>query len=126
MPWAIAAIYWGYMATPADLEMWHLKYKGEEWYTQGMTPGFAVPAGDLGFSVSVFVACAIVCLGMIILRRKTVGCELGGPPASKYGFAAFFVLLWFVYIAFSASASYGAIPTSVTHFISNAMAYYYP
>merc|ERR1740130_2611210 len=22
MPWAIAAIYWGYMATPADLEMW--------------------------------------------------------------------------------------------------------
>ena len=125
MPWAIAAVYWSYMATPADLKMWHLKYKDEEWYTQGMTPGFAVPAGDLGFSVSVFVACAIVCLGMIILRRKTVGCELGGPPASKYGFALFFVLLWFVYIAFSASASYGAIPTSITHFVSNAMAYYY-
>ena len=91
-----------------------------------MTPGFAVPAGDLGFSVSVFVATAIVCLGLIILRRKVEGAELGGPPASKYGLALFFVLLWFVYIAFSAASSYGAIPTSVTHFVSNAMAYYFP
>ena len=126
LPWAIAALYWCYLATPADLEAWHLKYRGEEWYTPGMTPGFAVPAGDLGFSVSVFVATAIVCLGLIILRRKVEGAELGGPPASKYGLALFFVLLWFVYIAFSAASSYGAIPTSITHFVSNAMEYYFP
>ena len=48
------------------------------------------------------------------------------PSASKYGLAFFFVLLWFVYIAFSAASSYGAIPTSVTHFVSNAMEYYFP
>ena len=122
LPWAMAALYWSYMATPADLEDWHIKYKAEKWYTEGMTPGFAVPAGDLGFSVSVFVACAIACLGLIIVRRKTEGCELGGPAVSKYGYATLFVFLWFVYIGASSACSYGLINTEITHFIESMMA----
>ena len=31
---------------------------------------FAVPAGNLGFSVLVFALCAITCIGSLILRRK--------------------------------------------------------
>ena len=35
--------------------------------------GFAVPAGDLGFSVGVFVGCALVCIAVLAVRRSLVG-----------------------------------------------------
>ena len=43
--------------------------------------GFAVPAGDLSFSVIVFSACACTTLGTLVLRRMVLGYELGGTPA---------------------------------------------
>ena len=45
-----------------------------------MPVGFAVPAGDLAYSVEVFCSVSTVCLGVLILRRKVIGFELGGPP----------------------------------------------
>ena len=53
----IAALYWSINGSdPAHHAAWHAKYKSEDWYTtggwhEGMTPAFAVPAGELGFSV---------------------------------------------------------------------------
>lgn len=41
-------------------------------------PGYYVPAGSLGFSVIVFIACAIVCIITLLARRYIVGGELGG------------------------------------------------
>ena len=79
MPWALAAIYWSYGASPAALDAWHARYAREEWYYEGMAAGFAVPAGDLGFSVGVFSTCAVGCLLLLVLRRATLGYELGGP-----------------------------------------------
>ena len=38
---------------------------------------------------------------MIMLRRRVIGYELGGPPMFAYLTGAFFVALWFVYIAMS-------------------------
>ena len=62
---------------------------------------FVVPAGDLGFSVTVFCGCGVACLGTLVARRKLVGGCLGGPSTSKKATAVFFLGLWCVYIAMS-------------------------
>ena len=59
--------------------------------------GFAVPAGELGFSVGVFSCAALICLGVLMLRRATLGYELGYAYTKPT--AAFFIFLWFGYIA---------------------------
>ena len=108
MPWAAAAVYWAYQGQANEAE-WRARYRAEPWYSESMPVGFAVPAGDLGFSVGVFTVCALTCLGCVILRRALIGCELGGPTWSRYASALFFVLLWFVYIGCSAASSYGLL-----------------
>ena len=107
LPWAAAALYWAYSATEADHDTWRLTYSKEPWYVEGMQVAFAVPAGDLGFSVAVFCVAASTCLGTLLVRRCTVGGELGGPAVPKYGSALFFVFLWVVYVALSSGAAYG-------------------
>jgi solute carrier family 8 (sodium/calcium exchanger) len=39
---------------------------------------YEVPAGDLTFSVAVFLSCAIVGFVILIIRRSVLGGELGG------------------------------------------------
>ena len=96
----IAAIYWSTVQRGSEAAIaWHARYASEPWYTPGMPIGFAVPAGDLGFSVGVFCVCAIICLLTLVLRRATIGFELG--MAHREATAGFFVLLWFVYIGAS-------------------------
>ena len=97
LPWAVAAIYWSFFAAVETESAWHARYGGEPWYSPGMPVGFAVPAGELGFSVGVFSACALVCLMTLILRRAVLGFELGHSLTVPT--AALFVGLWFVYIA---------------------------
>ena len=109
LPWMIGALYWSRKgATPE----WAARYPDQAaLYPQG---GFVVPAGDLGYSVTVFCVCAVTCLGTLTLRRSVLGGELGGPSwaaASSGGplqlllqkrvVAALFVLLWGVYIVAS-------------------------
>lgn len=62
-----------------------------------------VPAGDLAYSVRVFCATSAICLCLLILRRKVIGFELGGPPILKWITFWVFVALWFVYIFLSIS-----------------------
>ena len=78
------AVYWNIKgATPE----WVAKYSATPdlmrdvvlAYPEG---GFAVPAGDLGFSVIVFFACATLTLGALAFRRKTSGGEVGGPKSN--------------------------------------------
>jgi len=107
LPWALAALYWSFGASPAALDAWHARYAREEWYYEGMAAGFAVPAGDLGFSVAVFSACAVGCLLLLVLRRATLGYELGGPDGPKYASAIFLGILWMGYIGLSSAAAYG-------------------
>ena len=66
-----------YADDPELAAAWHAKYAGEAWHSPDMAIGFAVPAGDLGYSVAVFTVCALVCLGTLILRRAVLGFELG-------------------------------------------------
>jgi solute carrier family 8 (sodium/calcium exchanger) len=57
LPWAIACTYW----QSNNLGDYH------------------VPAGDLAFSVFIFLMVAIVCFIILIGRRIVIGGELGGP-----------------------------------------------
>jgi len=71
-----------------------------------MPVGFAVPAGDLAYSVSVFSTCAVLVLSLLVARRYMYGYELGGPAVPKIVSASVMVSLWLVYIALSVIKSY--------------------
>jgi solute carrier family 8 (sodium/calcium exchanger) len=113
LPWLIGSIYWAVQGRTADwekaVEDTYLKaYNKEEanvefqkFLRDNPDGGFYVRAGDLGFSVVVFCCCALVCLGVLALRRKAFGGELGGPFLPKVFSAGFFVLLWAIYILIS-------------------------
>ncbi|KAF1758445.1 hypothetical protein GCK72_014903 [Caenorhabditis remanei] len=81
LPWVIASLYWA--------------SKGES---------FRVDAGDLGFSVTVFMICSVLFLVVLVLRRKLElfgKGELGGPFGPKTLSTLFFVSLWIVYVSLS-------------------------
>ena len=80
LPWLIATIYEG-----------GTDYGDDERF-------YYVPAGALGFSVIVFVACATTCIAFLLVRRCVVEGELGGSAFGRYGSCAFLCTLWFVYI----------------------------
>jgi len=76
-------------------------------YFNGST--FQVKAGDLGFSVGLFTALSVVCLGLIVARRLLAVCgkaELGGPVVVKYVCGAFMIALWFIYVIVSSLKAY--------------------
>lgn len=91
LPWVIAAIY-------------NESSRG--------TPYF-VPAGNLGFSVIMFLSCATCCFMVLIGRRCVIGAELGGPAGSRYCTATICVVLWLIYIIMNTLSAYGAINFSV-------------
>lgn len=86
LPWLVASIYWA--------------SKGQS---------FAVPAADLGFSVTVFMCCSVVFLIVLMLRRTSAifgKAELGGPVGPKFATGLLFVALWLVYVALSVWDTY--------------------
>jgi len=99
LPWAVAAIYWSYFQTSEH--EWRQRYQHEAWYTPSMPVGFAVPAGDLAFSVTVYSVCAVVTLATLFLRRACLGYELGGSRSIAFATSLFFVGLWLLYIGAS-------------------------
>ena len=86
LPWTIAAIY--YKATGGR--------------------DYVVPGGSLGFSVTIFTAVAIVAIAVLLVRRRSVGAELGG--AGKKQVAMLFGFLWLLYVTLSSLQEYGHIP----------------
>lgn len=70
---------------------------------------FEVPAGDLAFSVAMYLMTSICCFIILIARRFIIGGELGGPKTSAYASAALLVSLWFIYVLFSTLKAYGVI-----------------
>ena len=90
LPWVITTFY---------------KYTDEE--TGEVIPGYYVPAGSLGFSVVVFIACAVLCIIVLLARRVIVGGELGGGQMGRSISACFLCSLWFIYVILSALQAYG-------------------
>jgi len=79
LPWVIACQYW-------------------DKHNLG---NYKVPAGNLSFSVMVFLIVAVICFMILVARRIIIGGELGGPPASRYLSCGVLIFLWLVYIVLS-------------------------
>jgi solute carrier family 8 (sodium/calcium exchanger) len=109
LPWLIGSIYWAVAGTNSPgYGKWQVlygtgssKYPSLQLDSAYPNAAFAVPAGNLGFSVLVFALCAITCIGSLILRRKVFGGELGGPRPYAILSSGFFVALWFLYVTLS-------------------------
>lgn len=97
LPWMMGAIFW---ARNGATDEWRGRIRPDivAAYPEGI---FVVEAGDLSFSVSVFTACALVCIITLALRRKAYGGELGGPKGGKVVTCVLLVGLWVTYIALS-------------------------
>ncbi|XP_063058507.1 solute carrier family 8 member 4a [Engraulis encrasicolus] len=87
--WTIAAVYW--------------RSKGQR---------FIVPPGSLAFSVTVFTIMAVLCVLMLLYRRRqsVAGGELGGPRSVKLLTSLLFVSLWLIYIMLASLEAYCKIP----------------
>jgi solute carrier family 8 (sodium/calcium exchanger) len=85
LPWVIATVYYSK----------HMKNE------DGSPMPYKVPAGELAYSVFVFLIVATCCFILLFIRRKVIGGELGGPNCSKYMSSAFLVILWLMYIILS-------------------------
>jgi len=105
LPWMFAAIAWAAQSDGVN-EKWQSRFQFDPELSWLGAPGsrqqaFVVKAGSLAFSVGVFSSCAVVCIGILAVRRMFCGGELGGAKRSKYASAACLVLLWLLYIALS-------------------------
>ena len=81
-----------------------ITYTDEE---KGVIDGYYVPAGSLGFSVVVFIICAVLCVIVLLVRRWIVGGELGGGQLGRSVSAVFLCSLWFIYVIMSTLQAYG-------------------
>lgn len=70
---------------------------------------FEVPPGTLAMSVTVYCIEAVICVAVLVLRRK-IGGELGGPMKYRIPTTILFVFLWVTYIIISSMVSYCYIP----------------
>ena len=69
---------------------------------------YYVPGGSLGFSVIVFCICAVICIILLLVRRKVVGGELGGGNAGRTFSCVFLCGLWAIYVVMSILQTTGA------------------
>lgn len=86
LPWTIAAVW--ERNTPKDIK----GYTSDKYF---------VPSATLGFSVLVFVVCAITAIIILLIRRAVVGGELGGEKFGRTLSASLLVGLWMIYITMS-------------------------
>lgn len=70
---------------------------------------FEVKPGSLAFSVTLFCICAGICCVVLLLRRKFLGGELGGPMKYKLPTTVLFVGLWVFYVFMSSLEAYRVI-----------------
>jgi solute carrier family 8 (sodium/calcium exchanger) len=73
---------------------------------------FYYKSGDLVFSVLVYFVFAFICIGILYVRRKKCGGELGGNKTVAYASSAALGTSWLLYIVLSALATEGHIDTS--------------
>ena len=69
-------------------------------------------AGELGFTVLLFVVLAMTTILLLAFRRNSHSCgyaELGGPVGSKYITAFILIALWCIYIILASLQAYSVI-----------------
>ena len=76
-------------------------------YHQARGDWFRVDPGTLAFSVTLFTVFALVCVAVLMFRRRaSIGGELGGPRGPKVLTSCLFFSLWLVYIVLSSLEAY--------------------
>ena len=70
---------------------------------------FKVSPGSLAFSVTLFCITALLCMVILLVRRK-LGGELGGPMMYKLPTVLLFVGFWLFYVLMSSLEAYHIIP----------------
>ncbi|KAI3930273.1 hypothetical protein MKW92_033850 [Papaver armeniacum] len=58
-------------------------------------------AEGLSFSLLIFFLTSICCIGVLVLRRLTLGAELGGPRFWAWLTSSYFMFLWLVFVVLS-------------------------
>ena len=76
------------------------------WYRNEV---FEVNPGSLTYSVTLFCLAAFVCCAVLMIRRR-MGGELGGPMKYRLPTTILFVGLWLFYILMSSLEAYQVIP----------------
>lgn len=66
-------------------------------------------AGGLSFSLLVFFSTSVGCISVLVLRRLTLGAELGGPRFWAWVTSVFFMLLWVIFVVLSSLRVSGII-----------------
>jgi len=101
LPWMLGSIKWAVSGRTSE---WDERYATDDDIALAIRQGhgsFIVKAGDLGYSVGIFMGGASVCLLILTLRRRHLKGELGGPRAWKYLTSCVLVLLWVLYVVLS-------------------------
>ena len=80
------------MGAPWVLASSYMASKGKEYVT---------PAGNVAFSVIVFLICTFWAMVVLCARRKYIKGELGGPKTSAIASCLFLVFLWILYATLS-------------------------
>ena len=70
---------------------------------------FVIDPGSLTYSVTLFCVCAFVACTVLMIRRR-MGGELGGPMKYRLLTTLLFVGLWLFYILMSSLEAYQVIP----------------
>ncbi|GAA0186580.1 secondary carrier transporter [Lithospermum erythrorhizon] len=58
-------------------------------------------ADGLSFSLLVFFSTSVGCIGVLVLRRLTLGAELGGPRLWAWVTCIYFIFLWLIFVVLS-------------------------
>lgn len=95
LPWMLAAIYWPVVGPN---EKWNRLYKDKAFAQDFLGGALVVEDPGLGNSVAVFSCLAIFCMGVLFVRRKVFGGELGGPRKPAIATAVLFVILWCIFV----------------------------
>lgn len=66
-------------------------------------------AGGLSFSLLIFFATSVGCIGVLVFRRLTLGAELGGPRLWAWVTCVYFMLLWLIFVVLSSLKVSGLI-----------------
>lgn len=66
-------------------------------------------AAGLSFSLLVFFSTSIGCIGVLVLRRLTLGAELGGPRFWAWVTCIYLMLLWLIFLVLSSLQVSGII-----------------
>ncbi|XP_030451610.2 magnesium/proton exchanger [Syzygium oleosum] len=66
-------------------------------------------AAGLSFSLLVFFCTSVGCISVLVLRRLTLGAELGGPKPWAWLTSIYFMLLWVIFVVLSSLKVSGII-----------------